>query len=39
LRNIQRIWGRPVLLETVVEEKKVLISFDGKDFKERKITQ
>jgi len=37
LRNIQRIWTRPVYLQTVVEDKKMLISFDGSDFKERKI--
>jgi stage V sporulation protein R len=37
LRNIQRIWSRPVNLETVVEEKRVLISFDGSEFKERKL--
>jgi stage V sporulation protein R len=37
LRNIQRIWTRPVNLETVVEDKKVLISFDGNDFKEKKM--
>lgn len=37
LRNLQRIWTRPVLLETMADEKKVLISFDGKEFKERKL--
>jgi len=37
LRNIQRIWSRPVNLETAVEEKKILISFDGSEFKERKL--
>lgn len=35
LRNLQLIWTRPVLLETVVENKPVLISFDGKDFKQQ----
>jgi len=37
LRNIQRIWTRPVHLETVFDEKRRLISFDGRDFTERKI--
>ncbi|GAB4413305.1 MAG: hypothetical protein Fur0044_07640 [Anaerolineae bacterium] len=37
LRNIQRIWSRPVNLETAVEDKKILISFDGSEFKERKL--
>lgn len=37
LRNIQRIWTRPVHLETVVEDKKQLISFDGSNFSEKKI--
>ncbi|GIW00352.1 SpoVR family protein [Roseiflexus sp.] len=37
LRNIQRIWTRPVHLETVVDEKRRLISFDGRDFSERKM--
>ena len=37
LRNIQRIWTRPVYLQTVVEDKKMLISFDGSEFKERKF--
>ncbi len=37
LRNIQRIWSRPVHIETVVDEKKRLISFDGRDYGERKI--
>ncbi len=37
LRNIQRIWTRPVHLETVVDEKRRLITFDGRDFSERKM--
>ncbi|HKY33383.1 MAG TPA: SpoVR family protein [Candidatus Polarisedimenticolia bacterium] len=31
LRNIQRIWSRPVHLLTMVEEKPRLLGFDGKD--------
>ena len=37
LRNIQRIWTRPVHIETVVDEKRRLITFDGRDFSERKM--
>ncbi len=29
LENIQRIWGRPVNLATVVEDKEKILSFDG----------
>ena len=35
LRNIQRIWNRPVVLATAVDEKLRLISFDGEEFEER----
>ena len=37
LRNIQRIWTRPVVLETVVDEEPTLIRFDGNEFKLKKI--
>jgi stage V sporulation protein R len=37
LRNIQKIWTRPVHLETALDEKKILITFDGKDYKEQKM--
>jgi len=37
LRNLQKLWSRPVHIETTVDDKKRLISFDGKDFGERKI--
>jgi stage V sporulation protein R len=37
LRNIQRIWGRPVNLETVIDEKPRLISFNGEEFEEKDI--
>lgn len=29
LANLQRIWGRPVHIETVVDDKPTVISFDG----------
>jgi stage V sporulation protein R len=31
LANIQSIWGRPVHLQTVVEDKSTILSFDGTD--------
>ncbi|HEX9923675.1 MAG TPA: SpoVR family protein, partial [Anaerolineae bacterium] len=37
LQNIQKIWTRPVLLETIVQDEPKLISFDGSDYKEKKI--
>jgi len=37
LRNIQKIWTRPVLLETVISDEPKLISFDGTDYKEQSI--
>lgn len=37
LRNIQRIWQRPVHIETVVDERKRLVSFDGKEYGEKKV--
>ena len=38
LRNIQRLWSRPVHLMTMVEEKPRVFGFDGKDFTEREAT-
>ncbi|HEX6288031.1 MAG TPA: SpoVR family protein, partial [Herpetosiphonaceae bacterium] len=37
LRNLHKIWTRPVHLETVVDEKKRLLTFDGRDYGERRI--
>jgi stage V sporulation protein R len=31
LRNLQRLWNRPVHLETVLEDTRTVISFDGSD--------
>jgi stage V sporulation protein R len=31
LRNLQRLWNRPVHLETVLEDSRTVISFDGSD--------
>jgi len=37
MRNLHKIWTRPVHLETVIDDKKRLLSFDGSDFTERRI--
>jgi stage V sporulation protein R len=37
MRNLHKIWTRPVHLETVRDEKKFLLSFDGRDYSERRI--
>ena len=37
LRNIQRVWTRPVYLETVIEDVKRRVSFDGKSHDIEKI--
>ena len=34
LKNLHRIWGRPVHLQTLVGEEKKRLSFDGKDHSE-----
>jgi stage V sporulation protein R len=37
LANLQHIWSRPVHLQTVVEEKPTLLSFDGSEHSSRNI--
>jgi stage V sporulation protein R len=37
LRNIQKVWGRPVNLDTVVDEKRRMISFNGEEFEEKDL--
>lgn len=37
LRNLHKIWTRPVHLETKIDDKKYLLSFDGRDYSERRI--
>ncbi|MFV9507371.1 MAG: SpoVR family protein [Oscillochloridaceae bacterium umkhey_bin13] len=37
MRNLHKIWTRPIHLETLIEDKKRLLSFDGSDFTERRI--
>ena len=35
LKNLQRIWGRPVNLRTRLGEKEKLLTHDGSDFREK----
>lgn len=37
MRNLHKIWTRPIHLETMIDDKKRLLSFDGSDFTERRI--
>ena len=37
LANVHYIWGRPVHIETVVDDKPVLLSFDGADHTQQAI--
>lgn len=37
MRNLHKIWTRPIFLETTVDERRRLLSFDGRDFGERRI--
>ncbi|HZG69487.1 MAG TPA: SpoVR family protein, partial [Herpetosiphonaceae bacterium] len=37
LRNLHKIWTRPVFLETIIDDKKRLLGFDGRDYSERRI--
>jgi len=37
IANVQRIWGRPVHLETIVDGKKKLLSYDGEKHEEKEI--
>jgi stage V sporulation protein R len=37
LANIQYIWARPVHLETVINDKPTLLSFDGTDHTQQTI--
>ena len=38
LKNLHRIWQRPVHIETVVEEKGQLFSFDGESLLSQELT-
>jgi stage V sporulation protein R len=37
LKNLQTIWSRPVHIETVIDKRKKLLSFDGKKHSEKTL--
>jgi stage V sporulation protein R len=37
LRNLYKLWTRPISLETLVDERRRLLSFDGRNIGERRI--
>lgn len=37
LRNLHKLWTRPVHLETVVDDRKRLLTMDGREINERRI--
>jgi stage V sporulation protein R len=37
MRNLHKIWTRPIHVETVMDDRKRLLSFDGSDFSERRM--
>jgi len=37
LKNVHKLWGRPVHLETVVDEEKCVLSYDGEDMSQTTI--
>lgn len=37
MRNLHKLWTRPIHLETVIDERRRLLGFDGSDFTERRI--
>lgn len=37
LKNIHHIWKRPVFLETLIDDKKRLLGYDGRDYSDRRL--
>jgi stage V sporulation protein R len=37
MRNLYKLWTRPIYVETVIDERRRLLSFDGSDFSERRM--
>jgi stage V sporulation protein R len=37
LRNVQRIWARPVHIETVVDKRRKVLTYDGRKHSERAV--
>ena len=38
LKNMHRVWHRPVHIETAVEGERKLLSFDGEKYKESAVS-
>lgn len=36
MHNLYKLWTRPIYLETMIDDRKRLISFDGREFSERR---
>jgi len=39
LRNLNTIWKRPVHIQSMLEEKPVILSFNGEEFKQTWISE
>jgi len=39
LKNLETIWKRPVHIQTKLEDKEIILSFDGKDYKQNWISE
>ncbi|GAB4378877.1 MAG: SpoVR family protein [Calditrichia bacterium] len=39
LKNLHKIWKRPVHIQTVVEENSIILSFDGNEFSENEVSE
>lgn len=39
LRYVYRLWGRPVHLETVVDDKGIVLSYDGTHNSSREVAE
>ncbi len=39
LRNLEHLWKRPVHIQTVSQDKPVMLGFDGTDFKQQNISE
>ena len=37
LKNVQKLWGRPVHIQAVVDDEMLLFTYDGKESRHQKI--
>ncbi len=37
MRNLFKLWTRPIYVETIIDDRKRLLCFDGNDFNERRM--